>query len=295
MKIKHFWLALVSLFIISCAPETSSFLGLDSTGGGNGNGGGTGSGGGTGTTGTKVLAKINTFDDNGDPFSFSFTYANKAISKITTSDNSYISTISYNNGKISKVVSVLVDAETSEDVTITSIVSYNATGNIAKVEATEVTKLSGTLINTTQKVSTYVYNAANQVAKVTQEYSMAGISTQTGIFEYTYSGKNLTKMVFTTKLSLGPIPDVIVTTNYSGYDNKISPTSTLGNNYNEFSMSEKGLGVYGMSNNFTKVEMTESMMGTTTTETVSYTYDSQNYATSMTVSGEKSTFEYMSL
>ena len=224
-----------------------------------------------------------------------FTYANKAISKITTSDNSYTSTISYNNGKISKVVSVLVDAETSEDITITSIVSYNATGNIAKVEATEITKLSGTLINTTQKVSTYVYNAANQVAKVTQEYSMAGISTQTGIFEYTYSGKNLTKMVFTTKLSLGPIPDVLVTTNYSGYDNKISPTSTLGNNYNEFSMSEKGLGVYGMSNNFTKVEMTESMMGTTTTETVSYTYDSQNYATSMTVSGEKSTFEYMSL
>ena len=169
MKIKHFWLALVSLFIISCSPETSSFLGLDSTGGGNGNGGGTGSGGGTGTTGTKVLAKINTFDDNGDPFSFSFTYADKAISKITTSDNSYTSTISYNNGKISKVVSVLVDAETSEDVTITSIVSYNATGNIAKVEATEITKLSGTLINTTQKVSTYVYNAANQVAKVTQD------------------------------------------------------------------------------------------------------------------------------
>jgi hypothetical protein len=198
--------------------------------------------------------------------------------------------------KETKTSNAKIDEENSiGDITITSIVSYNATGNIAKVEATEITKLSGTLINTTQKVSTYVYNAANQVAKVTQEYSMAGISTQTGIFEYTYSGKNLTKMVFTTKLSLGPIPDVIVTTNYSGYDNKISPTSTLGNNYNEFSMSEKGLGVYGMSNNFTKVEMTESMMGTTTTETVSYTYDSQNYATSMTVSGEKSTFEYMSL
>lgn len=284
------------ILFVSCVPEVDEYGNLLH---GVGNGtipGGSGSGGtGTGGSGTKVLSKFNTFDDKGATFSYSFTYSNKQLTKVTTSDNSYASDITYSNGKISKVVSVVHEAGATESTTITSNVTYDTSGKISKVIATEVLSMNGTVINTTDKVSTYVYNSSNQVTKVTQDYSIAGMQTQTGIFDYSYTGNNLSKMVFTTKMSLGPIPYVVVTTTYSNYDSKISPFSTLGTNYNYFSLSELGLGFFGSPNNFTKITVTESMMGTNTTESATYTYDSQGYANSMTVTGEKSTFEYINL
>lgn len=294
-SIKILFSLIFGLFlVISCVPEADTngdlLHGLGDVGGGTGGGGNTGGG-----TGAKVLSKFSTFDDKGDPFTYTFTYSNKQLTKVTTSDNSYTSDITYSNGKISKVVSVVQDTGTAETTTITSNITYDSSGNISKVIATEDLSMNGTVINTTDKVSTYVYNSSNQVTKVTQDYSMAGMQTQTGIFDYSYTGNNLSKMVFTTKMSLGPIPDVVVTTTYSNYDSKISPFSTLGTNYNYFSLSELGLGFFGSPNNFTKITVTESMMGTNTTESATYTYDSQGYATSMTVTGEKSTFEYITL
>lgn len=298
-SIKTLFLFIFGIFLfVSCLPEADANGDLLHGFGSSGNSG-TGSGGGSngGGTGAKVLSKFNTVDSNGDPITYNFTYSNKLLSKIAISDGSLTSELTYSNGLISKSVTVINDQQAGTQSTITTKnIEYNTSGNITKIESEDVMTMGGTVVNTTDKITTFTYNSDGKIIKYLQTASVASIAMQSFVCDISYTGKNISKVILTTKMSGSPLPDLVVTSNFSNFDNKIAAFSTLSENFRQLSISDFSFIFYGTGvNNFGKASITESMMGTTVNATATYMYDADGYTISASSNGDKTTYEYIRL
>lgn len=300
-SVKFLFSLIFGLFLfVSCVPEADYngdlLHGIGDIGIGNGGGGNSG-GGGTGGTGAKVLSKYNTTDSNGASISYNFTYSNKLLTKIAISDGSLTTDLTYSNGLISKSVTVIKDEQTGTETTSTTKnIEYNSVGNITKIESTDEMSMSGSVINTTDKITVFTYNSDGKITKYIQTASIGSLVSQSFVCDISYTGKNISKVVLTTKMPGSPLPDLVVTSIFSNFDNKIAAFSTLPENFRQLSISDFSFAFYGTgTNNFGKVSITESMMGTTVDATASYSYDSEGYTISASSNGDKSTYEYIKL
>lgn len=92
------------------------------------------------------------------------------------------------------------------------------------------------------------------------------------------------------------LPDMVVATEFLNFDSKNSAFSTLGSNYDVFSLSEAVFWFFGRLNNYTKMMVTELPTETTTSTGLAYTCATLSYESSVfRDGGPKSTFEYTTL
>ncbi|SHK27992.1 hypothetical protein [Epilithonimonas mollis] len=287
------------LLITSCSPtadENGDFLhgvdyetGID-TGGNNG---------GSGTAPDKLLKKV-TINDEGDILVYTYNYnSSKKLTGVTTDDGSIKIDITYeSSGNIAKIVRT----ENSMGVISTEEIVPTYTSNqITKLNVTH--KEAGGSI---KSVANLTYASNGWPASIKEDIYTEDNTKIAANFvsNLSYSGNNISKWNFKSSFVTGlPVPvfdflqEMELTVNLSKYDNKINPFNLLPKDYLIATIHAEAdaSSITGFAkNNSTSINVIFNVAGNTMQDTQSaiYLYDKDGYPTSVTATDIVTKFEY---
>ena len=259
---------------------------------------GTSTGGGT-VTPTKLLKKV-TIDDEGDIMTYNYAYnSDKKLTAVTTSDNSIKINVTYQpSGNIAKIVRT---ENFAGDISTEEIVPIYTSNQITKLNVTHTE--GGESIKSVANLS-YASNGWPSVIneEVYTEDNSAVVATF--VSNLSYSGNNVSRWNFKSKLNLGlPVPvfdflqELELTVNLSGYDNKINPYNLLPKDYliSMIHAEADASSITGFAkNNAATINVIFNLGGTNMedTQTAIYVYDKDGYPTTVTATTVITKFEY---
>ncbi|MDF2552018.1 MAG: hypothetical protein K0R77_1293 [Chryseobacterium sp.] len=247
---------------------------------------GTGGSGSTGPTitGPRILHKIIANNEITQEFVTTGGVLEKAIYREDSGPNSFlIAVVTYTSGKITKVK---VDQQVNGTIPANNIaynfdITYDSGG---KINSTIGNTSVGTTAGFTSEYA-YTYDGAGKMTKIVEKKKIGADYSQYTNYNFTNTGDNITKVVTETgpTTSAGvPTSTVLMTTtyNYTSYDNKINPYTTLPKTFfviwslmhplNFPLLSANNLTNYNVQYNGTPMVSTD----------LTYLYDSMNYPTS---------------
>ncbi|MBW8521852.1 hypothetical protein K0U91_05145 [Chryseobacterium chendengshani] len=194
---------------------------------------GTGGSGSTGTTitGPRILHKITANNEITQEFVTTGGILEKAIYREDSGPNSFlIAVVTYTSGKITKVkVDQQVNGTTpANNIAYNFDITYDSGG---KINSTIGNTSIGTTAGFTSEYA-YTYDSAGKMTKIVEKKKIGADYSQYTNYNFTNTGDNITKVVTETgpTTSAGvPTSTVLMTTtyNYTSYDNKINPYTTL--------------------------------------------------------------------
>lgn len=254
---------------------------------------------GPGTTPSKLLKKV-TIDDEGDVLVYSYTYnAAKKLTGVSTDDGSIKINITYQtSGNIAKVIRTENSMGTISSEEIVPVYSNN---QITKLNVTH--KESGGSIKSIANL-TYASNGWPSMIKedIYNEDNTSVVANF--VSNLSYTGNNISKWHFKSSMDLGlPVPvfdflqELELTVNLSGYDNKINPYNLLPKDYliSMIHAEADASSITGFAkNNSTKINVIFNLGGTNMedTQTATYIYDKDGYPTSVSTTSIITKFEY---
>lgn len=218
--------ALLLCLMFSCDNTTADPINQN-----NNNSGGSGSGtGGPTITGPRILHKIVVNNETQQEYVTSGNILQKAIFKEASAPTSFlVGTVTYTSGKISKVKfgQELNGAPTSGQAYDFDI-TYDSGGKINYT--TCQTSIGG--MATFNSEYTYTYDGSGKMTKIIEKKKSGSTYTHFTNYNFTNTGDNITKMISETGMtSATGVPDMstamTLTYNYTAYDSKISPYTTL--------------------------------------------------------------------
>ncbi len=255
--------------------------------------------GGTGTTPSKLLKKV-TINDDGDIVVYSYTYnSNKKLTGVTSDDGSIKINITYqSSGNIAKIVR-----------TENSMGVINTEEIVPVYTSSQITKLNVTHIEASKSiksVANLTYASNGWPATIKEEiYGEDNTSVVANfVSSLSYSGNNISKWNFKSSFKIGlPVPvfdflqEMELTVNLSDYDNKINPYNLLPKDYliSTIHAEADASSITGFAkNNSKKANVVFVFSGTpfTDSQTMAYTYDNNGYPTSAVTTDITTKFEY---
>lgn len=240
----------------------------------------------------KDIQKVTTIDDAGEKVVATYVYTNKRITSVTSDDNSFKYTLTYNGSNINKMDYESLDDVSGERTVNSQDLTYSG-GKLTSSKGTN--KMNGTLVY--NSTTSYNYNGdkiKNIITKVKDESNTTELFTiQT---DYTFSGNNVSTMKYTITTAPGPVTvsPIVFTTALSNYDTKKNPLNTLPMAFKLVSSHfdlENNM-VSGLSSNNAK-----TMKVTTNVESITanmnYAYDTDGYPILGTSANGTVAFEYV--
>lgn len=274
--------ALLLCLMFSCDNTTADPINQNNN---NNNSGGTG-GGTTGPTitGPRILHKITANNSTTEEFVTSGNVLQKAIYREDSAPNSFvIANVTYTSGKISKVK---IGQEINGAVPANNLgydfnITYDSNG---KINNTTCSATLGTLVTYNSEYA-YTYDGSGKMTKIVEKKKNGTTYTHFTNYNITNTGDNITKMVSETGLtSDSGVPDMssamTTTYNFSTYDTKINPYTTLPKTFFVIWSLVHPLNFSQLSNN--NLTSFSIQYGSTpiVASGLTYLYDSMNYPTS---------------
>lgn len=220
--------ALLLFFMFSCDNTTADPINQN-----NPNNTPGGSGGGTtgpSITGPRILHKIIVNNETNQEFVTTGNILEKAIFKEASGPTSFlVGNVTYTSGKITKVkFGQEVNGAPANTLNYEFNVTYDSSG---KINYTTCNTSLGTM-PTFNSEYTYTYDGSGKMTKIVEKKKSGTTYTHFTNYNFTNTGDNITKMVSEAGVtSATGVPDMssamTLTYNYTVYDNKINPYTTL--------------------------------------------------------------------
>ena len=241
----------------------------------------------------KNINKVTTVDMDGEKVVATYVYTNKRITNVTSDDNSFKYTISYNGNDVSKVDYEAVDFSGEKTVNSQDL-TYDSAKKLVSSKGTN--KVNGALVY--NSTTTYNYNGdkiKNIITKVKDDSNTTELFTiQT---DYTFNNANVSGMKFSIKLAPGgPITmtPIEILTAFSNFDNKKNPLNTLPMAFklvsSPFDLENNVVSGFSANNARTMKATTNAE---SITATLNYLYDADGYPTLGTSANGTVAFEYV--
>ncbi|MCI3938037.1 hypothetical protein MQX03_12565 [Chryseobacterium aahli] len=218
--------ALLLFFMFSCDNTTADPINQN-----NNNAGGSGSGTTAPTiTGPRILHKIIVNNETNQEFVTTGNVLEKAIFKEASGPTSFlVGNVTYTSGKITKVkFGQEVNGAPANTLNYEFNITYDSSG---KINYTTCNTSLGTM-PTFDSEYTYTYDGSGKMTKIVEKKKSGTTYTHFTNYNFTNTGDNITKMVSESGVtSATGVPDMssamTLTYNYTAYDNKINPYTTL--------------------------------------------------------------------
>ena len=231
---------------------------------------------------------IHTLSVTGSTNKFTYSVGGNKLVKLSDLDNTVLHQISYNNNKIANITGFQKDPLSGDETQFNINFLYN-NGTLTGLQGTETT--AGVVSDV---LTTFTYTGG----KLTKTYTTR--TTQVGgapVVNYaqndiSYNGYNVSQSVFTVGVLNAnvPVPGVVTTTTYNGYDTKVSYLYGIPKEYAYFS-TYNSTGINYISPN-NPLSMSVEVMGQTTTKNYAYTYGTAAMPTTITEGGNVSQITY---
>jgi len=279
--------ALLLSLMFSCDNTTADPLNQNNP---NNNSGGNGSTGPT-ITGPRILHKIVNNNVTMQEYVTNGNILQKGIFKEASGPTSFlIGNVTYTAGKVSKVKF----AQENNGVPVNSLtydfdVTYDSDG---KINSTICNASIGTLL-TYRNEYTYMYDGSGKMTKIVEKRKSGTTYTHFTNYNLTNAGDNITKLITEAGMtSATGVPDmstVITSTyNFSAYDNKINPYTTLPRTFFVMWSLVHPINFSSLSaNNLTTFSIVYSSTAPVIPGSYTYLYDSQNYPSSDQTQSQK--------
>ncbi|MCX8533603.1 hypothetical protein [Chryseobacterium luquanense] len=275
-------------FMFSCDNTTADPI--NNTVNNNGN---PGSGGGSAPsiTGPRILHKINVNNVTNQEFVTTGTTLEKAIFKEASGPNSFlIGNVTYTLGKVTKVkFAQEVNGVPANSLAYDFNVTYDSSG-----------KINGTTCSTTlgstpsfNSEYTYTYDGSGKMTKIVEKKKMGSTYTHFSNYNFTNTGDNISKVVVESGVTSSTgVPDMSTvmasTYNFSGYDSKINPYTTLPKTFFVMWSLMHPLNFSSLSaNNITNFSVVYPAPAPAIPGAYTYLYDTQNYPVSDQTQSQK--------
>ncbi|WP_333850889.1 hypothetical protein [Epilithonimonas sp.] len=241
----------------------------------------------------KNIKKITTIDDAGDKVITTYNYSDNKLTGVTSDNNSFNYTLTYNGDDITKIVYKNEDTASGDAMINTQNLTYTG-GKLVRSEGTTATS-DGTIIY----VSSTNYNYASDkiksiVTKIKDETNTTEMFTlQT---DYTFVGNNLTNFKYSLTTAPGPVTSspIVLTTALSSFDTNKNPLGTLPLAFklvsSHFDLENNVVSGFSV-NNYKTLKLTSNVE--TITANFKYVYDKDGYPTLGTSEMGTVEFEYV--
>lgn len=244
---------------------------------------------GTTITGPRILNKVTINNSVVEEYITNAGKLSKAITNDYGSANSFTSTITYTNNRISNIK--MLDNITPHVMDYNYNLLYDSSGRVSTM-----TCLQASVSNAATLIDyTFAYNSNGLVQKITEKKKMGGSNSYTHYTEYvlTYTGNNITKADQTVMLMDNGVPDpstsFVISYLYENYDSKINPYTTLPKDYFTVIGALFPVDFYMLSSNNVGKITIQNPLGPPGVSPKTYLYDSQDYP----VSDQSQTTKYV--
>jgi len=236
-------------------------------------------------TGPRILHKIVVNNVTNQEFVTNGTVLDKAIFKEASGPNSFVvGYVTYTSGKITKVKFQNEVNGTIQTNSLSNeyIFTYDASG---RINGSTSQNSTGSVVNFNSEY-TYTYDASGKMTNILEKKKFGGTYTQFSKYNLTYTGENITKMVTENGMtSSAGVPDmstvISYTYNFSGYDDKINPYTTLPKTFFVAWSLYHPMNFSTLSaNNVTNFNIVYPAPAPAVPGAYTYVYDSQNYPVS---------------
>jgi hypothetical protein len=251
----------------------------------NNNPGGSGSGSTAPTiTGPRILHKIVANNSTTEEFVTTGNVLQEAIYREDSGPNSFmIGNVTYTSGKITKVKfgQEINGAAPANNLGYDFNITYDSNG---KINYTTCLATLGT-ITTYNSEYNYTYDGSGKMTKIVEKKKSGGVYTHFTNYNITNTGDNITKLVTETGLTNDAgVPDMsssmATTYNFTAYDNKINPYTTLPKTFFVMWSLVHPLNFQLLSSNNVTSFSIQYLSVPMVTSGLTYLYDSMNYPTS---------------
>nr|WP_314493717.1 hypothetical protein [uncultured Chryseobacterium sp.] len=275
-------------FLFSCDNTTADPINQN-----NNNPGGSGNGGSAPMiTGPRILHKISVSNVTNQEFVTTGNVLEKAIFKEASGPNSFlIGNVTYTSGKITKVKfgQEVNGAVPANNLTYDFNITYDSNG---KINYTTCSTSMGTT-PTFNSEYTYTYDSSGKMTKIVEKKKSGTTYTHFINYNLINTGDNITKLTTESGVtSAAGVPDmssvITVSYNYSAYDSKINPYSTLPKTFFVMWSLLHPLNFSSLSaNNITSFSVVYPSPAPVIPGSYTYLYDSMNYPTSDQTQAQK--------
>ena len=241
----------------------------------------------------KNIEKVTTVDMDREKMVATYVYTNSKLTGVTSDDNSFKYTMTYDGANIKKLDYESVD-DFSGDKTVNSQELTYESGKLVSSKGNN--KVNGAVVY--NSTTTYNYNAdkiKNIITTVKDDTNTTELFTiQT---DYTFINSNLSGMKYTVKLAPGgpvTMDPIEIATAFSNYDNKKNPLHTLPMAFklvsSHFDLENNVVSGFSL-NNAKTMRVTTNVESITAT--LNYIYDADGYPTLGTSSSGTVAFDYV--
>jgi hypothetical protein len=240
-------------------------------------------GGGTSNSSGTIIKKVTTIDQNGAPLDIGYGYTGSQLTSVSFGGTQNFNLI-YTNGNITKIVSTLKLSG------LNSITNYDLvyTGN-QLTSINESQDLGTGVTQNSTSVITYANGKVSKIRRATFDAQMPPQEQSFISYDLTWNGNNLSSVTNTSGVVGIPVPPTPQTFTYTTFDSKKNPFNALPLEFNIATIFtlNTSLALQGFSaNNPTTIS------SGTGSGNLTYTYNADGFPTSVTESGQTSTYEY---
>lgn len=233
--------------------------------------------------GPRILQKI----EMGTLLFEDYTSTNGILSKMeqyvydnTTLSEKHVFVPSYTSGKLTKMDATYTVVSTNQASTDKFIPAYSAN------RMTGYSRVTTYPVATMNQTGVFSYDTTGNVTKLVEKMYMgtATMPTTERTYNIFYSGNNISKVEKITK-NMDPVNGSVInslveTDEYTLYDNKLTPYSTLSKDYLLLMCAVNPSSFYTLSqNNLGKYKYSNPMLPAAVEQVNTFQYDQQNYAT----------------